>query len=500
MNEPPDEQDDSITRIQTICLITLTALAVTYTVYWLRPVLVPLVVAIFVVSGVSPILVTLEKRLGVNRLIAAALTFMAGVVLLGLFGFSIWASIIDLSKNSRDYQRRVQELVAEVEARIPAELIPGRKSEKKKESNDEGDETRNEDELNEADEQDPDEESADTRTLTESQQAEPGAEGTRSDPSTSPSPIDSLADTATINSPSEETTATNPAGSASVSAVDPTVLDPMPMAGTQANTDPLTISSNPPDRMTGRPTVSSPDPPASDLSASDLSASSSSEETANQLVDTFVRQGISVVSQAFISMVSTSVVVLIYVFFLLIGTPTAHHTETYREVDYQIRSYLALKTIISIFTGLSFGLALKLFGVPMSFTFGVMAFLLNFVPNVGPLVASLLPIPLILLDPSGSLTWMITTITVICAIQLISGNLVEPKIMGDSSDLHPVTILLALMFWGMMWGIIGMFLATPITAAVKIVLERIDQTKPLANLMAGRWGDESWSQQMRGAS
>jgi AI-2 transport protein TqsA len=63
--------------------------------------------------------------------------------------------------------------------------------------------------------------------------------------------------------------------------------------------------------------------------------------------------------------------------------------------------------------------------------------------------------------------------------------------MGNSSDLHPVTMLLALMFWGMMWGVIGMFLATPITAAVKIVLERIDQTRPIASLMAGRFGDKT---------
>ncbi len=190
-------------------------------------------------------------------------------------------------------------------------------------------------------------------------------------------------------------------------------------------------------------------------------------------------------------MVSTSVVVLIFVFFLLIGTPTYHNSETLKEIDLQIRSYLALKTIISIFTGMAFGMALRLFGVPMAFTFGVMAFLLNFVPNVGPLVASLLPIPLIILDPNGTIIWMAITITVICSIQLISGNLVEPKIMGNSSDLHPVTILLALMFWGMMWGVIGMFLATPITAAVKIVLERIDQTRPIASLMAGRFGSKT---------
>jgi AI-2 transport protein TqsA len=216
----------------------------------------------------------------------------------------------------------------------------------------------------------------------------------------------------------------------------------------------------------------------------------SSTDDASDFVDTFVRDGISIVSQAFLSLVTTSVVVLIYVFFLLIGAPTVgYDSPTYREINHQVRSYLALKTIISIFTGLAFGLALRVFGVPMAFTFGVLAFLLNFVPNIGPLVASLLPIPLIVLDPTGSIGWMVGAIAVTCGIQAISGNIVEPKIMGNSSDLHPVTILVALMFWGMMWGIIGMFLATPITAALKIMLERIEPTKPIAKLMAGRLGE-----------
>jgi AI-2 transport protein TqsA len=123
----------------------------------------------------------------------------------------------------------------------------------------------------------------------------------------------------------------------------------------------------------------------------------------------------------------------------------------------------------------------------MALSFGVLAFLLNFIPNVGPIVASLLPIPLILLDPSGNIVWMVAVIAATATIQLISGNVVEPKLMGNSSDLHPVTILLALMFWGMMWGIIGMFLATPITAAIKIVLERFELTRPIASVMAGRF-------------
>jgi AI-2 transport protein TqsA len=220
-------------------------------------------------------------------------------------------------------------------------------------------------------------------------------------------------------------------------------------------------------------------------------SAATTDEKVSNFIDVLVRDGISTVSQSLVMLVSTSVVVLIFVFFLLIGSPAIDGgNATIQEINQQVRSYLALKTVISIFTGLAFGLSLRLFGVPMSFTFGVLAFLLNFVPNVGPIVATLLPVPLIIFDPQGSLLWMIAVIGVSSSIQLISGNLIEPKMMGESSDLHPVTVLLALMFWGMMWGVIGMFLATPITAALKIMLERIDQTRPVADLMAGRLGRE----------
>ena len=346
----PDKESQS--KVQTVCLIVLVAVAITYMVYWLRPVLVPFVVAIFVVSGVSPVLDTLERRLGVTRIVAAGLTFLTGVVILIIFGISIWLSVLDLSNNAGAYRARVRELVTEVEEKIPFRLTAEQES------------------------------------------------------------------------------------------------------------------SAPADRT-----------------------ATATDEKITHLIDAMLGDAISVVSQSLVSLVSTSVVVLIFVFFLLIGSPAIDGgNQTVQEINRQVRSYLSLKTVISIITGLAFGIALHLFGVPMAFTFGVMAFLLNFVPNVGPIVASLLPVPLVIFDPEGSLMWMIAVITVTSMIQLISGNLIEPKVMGDSSDLHPVTILLALMFWGMMWGVIGMFLATPITAAVKIMLERIDQTRPVADLMAGRLG------------
>ena len=218
----------------------------------------------------------------------------------------------------------------------------------------------------------------------------------------------------------------------------------------------------------------------------------SAEQTLQELgktVDSFLRDGLTRLSSELFSLVATSIIVLIYVFFLLLGSVEVRGTTApIRQIDSQVRAYLSLKTVISMITGAAFGITLWLFGVPMSLTFGVLAFLLNYIPNVGPLVATVLPIPFILLDPDGSLIWMIAAIGATSAIQVISGNVVEPRVMGKSSDLHPVVILLALMFWGMMWGITGMFLATPITAGIKIVLESFESTQPLAQLMAGRWG------------
>ncbi len=99
-------EDDPQTRVQTACLLVLVAVCITFSVYWLRPVLVPLVVAFFVVSGISPVLSVLEKRLGVTRIVAAGLTFLAGVVTLCRddsmgFGDPLCTGVIESLNESR---------------------------------------------------------------------------------------------------------------------------------------------------------------------------------------------------------------------------------------------------------------------------------------------------------------------------------------------------------------------------------------------------------------
>ena len=82
--------------------------------------------------------------------------------------------------------------------------------------------------------------------------------------------------------------------------------------------------------------------------------------------------------------------------------------------------------------------------------------------------------------------WVALAIILPGTVQMVVGNVIEPKLLGDSLELHPITVLLSLIFWGIIWGIPGMLLAAPITAVLKILLENIEITKPVATLLEGK--------------
>ena len=188
---------------------------------------------------------------------------------------------------------------------------------------------------------------------------------------------------------------------------------------------------------------------------------------------------------------SQALLVLIFLFFLLLGKSSQGPDAgtIWGEIDINVKRYLIVKTLLSIVVGIVVWAILAVVGVPMALTFGVLVFLLNYVPNIGSIIATLLPLPIVLVDPSISTAGAIVAIALPGAVQFTIGNLVEPKMMGTSLDLHPATILLTLIFWGAMWGIVGMLLAAPITAITRILLEKLEITAPIAHLMAGRVGN-----------
>ncbi len=355
MNTTPQSPLDQEVRIQTVCQMVLATVAIVGILYWLRPVLVPFVLAVFLVTGIAPLLELIERRLKVPRIVAVAITFLLGVALLALLWLVIWLSVASLLEDADMYRSRLHELVQRVSA----------------------------------------------------------------------------------------------------------VLPEAPFAAGEADPEALPPGEN------------------NHLDENELAA----------LTARYVRIGIAETAAALMDVSGSAAMVLIFMFFLLLGGSSSSLPQKgiWIEIVSKTRNYIVTKTFISVFTGGLFGLVLWLYGIPLAVVFALLAFLLNFIPSIGPILASLLPLPVILLSPDLGVAAMALVIGMTASIQFISGNLVEPKVMGESFQLHPVAILLSLMLWGMIWGIIGMILATPMTAVMKILFERFDRTRPIAEMLAGRF-------------
>jgi AI-2 transport protein TqsA len=179
--------------------------------------------------------------------------------------------------------------------------------------------------------------------------------------------------------------------------------------------------------------------------------------------------------------------VVIFMIFILLGRKSHRPSPTglLGEIEQRVQRYTVQLIIMSVVTGVLVGGTLAVLHVEYAFLFGFLAFLLNFIPNIGSIIATLLPIPVVLLSPDLSITVKVLALALPAAIQFLLGNVVQPKIQGSMLELHPVAVLMALIFFGMIWGISGAFLAAPITAVIKIILERIPATRPLADLLAG---------------
>jgi len=186
-----------------------------------------------------------------------------------------------------------------------------------------------------------------------------------------------------------------------------------------------------------------------------------------------------------VSFASNIVLVVIMVLFLLAGEGVSEIKSTMlKEIFHKITKYVATKFTMSFITALIIGVLFFSLRVDLAFMFAVLTFLLNFIPSVGSIIAILLPVPVLFLQ--FGFGWQFPTILIISGlIQFLIGNVIEPKVMGEHLGLHPIVILLFLLFWGLVWGVPGMFLAVPMTAVMKIVFSKIETTKRLAALLGG---------------
>jgi AI-2 transport protein TqsA len=191
--------------------------------------------------------------------------------------------------------------------------------------------------------------------------------------------------------------------------------------------------------------------------------------------------------------VSAFVLVLLFLVFLLIeaarfpsklraaiGDPSfdlAHFGRILQEVQ----SYLALKTAVSLTTGVLVGAAAALLGVDFALLWGLLAFLLNFVPSVGSIIAAI-PAVLIALLQLGPGTAAVLAAAYL-ATNVLLGNVIEPALLGRRLGLSTLVVIISLVFWGWVWGPVGMLLSLPLTLSAKIALERSTEFRWLAVLM-----------------
>ncbi|MCD6259205.1 MAG: AI-2E family transporter [Helicobacteraceae bacterium] len=231
-----------------------------------------------------------------------------------------------------------------------------------------------------------------------------------------------------------------------------------------------------------------------------------------QLLDLSAQYGIELPKEEFVSMVDTKyimnfartifdslasvftngfVIVLTVIFMILEGT---HFTQKLhvsdskkqtvqqvKEIFSKIKEYMVLKAIISLITALVIWVSLFFIGTDYAFLWAFLAFLLNFIPNIGSIIAAV-PAVLLTIIQLGSFSAILVAI-LYTTINVVIGSIIEPKIMGKGLGLSTLVVFLSLLFWGWLLGPIGMLLSVPLTIMAKIILDSNQSTQWIATLL-----------------
>jgi predicted PurR-regulated permease PerM len=159
-------------------------------------------------------------------------------------------------------------------------------------------------------------------------------------------------------------------------------------------------------------------------------------------------------------------------------------TVRFGKMTAEVQRYLVLKTAISAVTGVLIGVWAAILGVDFALFWGLVAFLFNFIPNIGSILAAIpaCTLALVQLGLGESLLLAVGYLVV----NVVIGNFVEPALMGRQLGLSTLVVVLSLVFWGWVWGPVGMFLSVPLTMIVKIMLEYSEDLRPLALLLGSK--------------
>ena len=209
-----------------------------------------------------------------------------------------------------------------------------------------------------------------------------------------------------------------------------------------------------------------------------------------------LRSQVSNISSLIIALSSKFVLTFVFLMFMMLEAPyldekidAAFGKNAKRvrnilsSISKQVSQYLGTLALISLATGVCVWLVLMFLDVKLAAGWGVLTFLLNFIPTVGSIIATIPPVVMAVIQFSPSLFKPFIVLVSLTAIQVTIGNIITPKVVGDRLGVSPIVILLSLLLWGMIWGIPGALLSTPIISIIKIVCENIPVLKFIAVLI-----------------
>lgn len=207
----------------------------------------------------------------------------------------------------------------------------------------------------------------------------------------------------------------------------------------------------------------------------------------------------SVAAKALATFIGRFFLVLFYVIFLLLeetalgqklhiiyerSTSRKSLRKTAVRIAKLLSDYLGIKIITSFLTGLLSFFVLLFLGIDFPGLWAFLIFILNFIPSIGSIVATAFPVIFTFLQYSGDWSKALYVLIGVMAVQIIIGNFLEPKILGNKLNLSPLVVILGLTFWGFIWGFIGMLLSVPINAALMIILSQFESTRNAAILFS----------------
>lgn len=198
------------------------------------------------------------------------------------------------------------------------------------------------------------------------------------------------------------------------------------------------------------------------------------------------------------SMFSSIVLVVLYLVFMLLESGTFKKKidniysnpreqkkveEILGAINFSLGKYLTLKTFTSFLTGFLSYIVLLIIGVDFAIFWAFLIFILNFIPNIGSMMATAFPAIMALVQ-SGNLMMPTIVLVGVGLIQLLVGNFLEPRLMGNSLNVSTLVVLISLVFWGWLWGIFGMIMSVPITNMIIIVCSQFKDTRWIAIVLS----------------